>query len=777
MQAMPYNLQAKGVAEISGISISQISSSTPKWKSTNSEEREFEQFHQLPISQVSAAASSKGITPRDSNSSPVDSEPTSTLDTTRRSPSSPTSTFSSSFTGGGKNSGTDTAAPAGGSENAPAGGPGAMGMEEWDSMFPNGDGALLPWIMGENDDLGMGLKHLLQSGNPVEFEGNAGLGVVDQGSGLENLSHHPPPVGGSDLGFAGSGFGSSNGKIGAILANSSSGVLDCKVSSNGLNSNCGNVGSISAANLPTTTGGGLGFSLSHPQLFDASSGDEKPQIFNPQLMMMNPQQAQSITNPSFFMPPLGYCHQLEQHLLQPQAKRHNPGVGVVFDPNLVHKSQFLDQGGHEFLLRKHQQQQQHHQQQMLQQSPMGLAHQLIPQQMLNQKAMMQKQNQHYPLPVVHQHNQQQLQEQVVKDQLLKAADQIQTGNFSLAQEILARLNHQLSLPSKPPLVRAALYVKEALQMLLLMSNPVASPPPKTLTPFDVVHKMNAYKAFSEVSPVAQFVNFTCTQAILEALDDEADCIHVIDFDIGCGALWASLIQELPLRKRGAPSLKITAIAPLSTSHPFELTLVRENLVQFANDIGVSLEVQVVNLDLFDPSTSMPNVRTSDNESIAVSIPIWASSYRPSILPSILRFIKQKSPKIVVSMDRGFDRCDTPFPQHLIHTLESCTNFLESLDGLNITSDIVTKVEKFFVQPRIENTVLGRVHAPDKMPHWKTLFASAGLLPLQFSNFTETQADYVVKRTPGRGFHVEKRQASLVLSWQRREVVAVSAWRC
>lgn len=185
----------------------------------------------------------------------------------------------------------------------------------------------------------------------------------------------------------------------------------------------------------------------------------------------------------------------------------------------------------------------------------------------------------------------------------------------------------------------------------------------------------------------------------------------------------------------------------------------------------------MNLDLFDPSTSMPNVRTSDNESIAVSIPIWASSYRPSILPSILRFIKQKSPKIVVSMDRGFDRCDTPFPQHLIHTLESCTNFLESLDGLNITSDIVTKVEKFFVQPRIENTVLGRVHAPDKMPHWKTLFASAGLLPLQFSNFTETQADYVVKRTPGRGFHVEKRQASLVLSWQRREVVAVSAWRC
>lgn len=313
-------------------------------------------------------------------------------------------------------------------------------------------------------------------------------------------------------------------------------------------------------------------------------------------------------------------------------------------------------------------------------------------------------------------------------------------------------------------------------MLILMSNPVAPPPMKTLSPIDVVHKMNAYKAFSEVSPITQFTNFTCAQAILEALDD-ADCVHVIDFDIGCGAQWASLIQELPLRKKGAPSLKITAIAPLSISHAFELSLARENLVQFANDVGVAFELQVVNLDLFDPSSSsMPNVGTSGDELIAVSIPIWACSYRPSILPSILRFIKQLAPKIVVSLDRGSDRCDTLFPQHLIHILESCTNFLESLDGLNVASDIVNKVEKYFLQPKIENTVLGRVHAPNKMPHWKTLFASAGLLPFQFSNFTETQADYVVKRTPGRGFHIEKRHASLVLSWQRRELVTASAWR-
>lgn len=838
MRAMPYNLQGKGVVEVSGGIISQISSSVvaaPKWKSIEKkkkleEEEEIEEEEEEEIQVYSSLV--KQISGSNNNSgrgtSSIESEPTSTLDTTRRSPSPPTSTstLSSSFTNGNKTDNTTAgvADPAcarkedwpsdlqqhhhlhqhqhqhHGSDNVTAGagagaaaaaatatatataaaGAASVGLDDWDTMFPTGEGALLPWIIGDPEDASLGLKHLLQSGgggtNHLDYEGNAGLGVVDQGPGFESHSqsqslsppsqqqlmpHHSLPVvcgegNNGNLGYLGSEFGN-NGKISMFSHNCTSGILEGKVSNNGNGLNHSN--SMLLGSIPQHQ---------HQQY---EVGDEKPQIFNPQ-MMMNAQQAQSLGNPSFLIPQLGFC-QLDQHLFQPPTKRHNPGV--VLDPNLVGKNPFHDQG-HDFLLRKQQQQQ------GFQQMPMSFPPNLLPPH-LQQKPMMvpkqnhhqqQQQQQHFPLPVLHQ--QQQQQEQAIKDQLFKAADLILTGNFSLAQEILARLNHQLSLPAKP-LVRAALYVKEALQMLLLMGNPVAAPPPKALTPYDVVHKMNAYKVFSEVSPITQFVNFTSTQAILEALDD-ADAIHIIDFDIGCGAQWASFIQELPLRKRGAPSLKITALAPLSVTNPFELGLIRENLVQFANDIGLAFELQVVNLDMFDPSLcSMPNFRTSEDEAIAVSIPIWCSSNRPSILAPLLQFIKQQSPKIVVSLDRGFDRSDVPFPQHLVHTVDSCTNFLESLDGLNVASDIVNKVEKFFVQPMIENTVMGRVQFPEKMPHWKNLFASAGLSPVQFSNFTETQADYVVKRTPGRGFHVEKRQASLVLSWQRRELVAASAWRC
>ncbi|GMH27807.1 hypothetical protein Nepgr_029650 [Nepenthes gracilis] len=72
----------------------------------------------------------------------------------------------------------------------------------------------------------------------------------------------------------------------------------------------------------------------------------------------------------------------------------------------------------------------------------------------------------------------------------------------------------------------------------MLTNPVAAPPPKCLSPYDV--RMNAGKFFSEVTPIMQFMNFTCTQVKLKAHDD-ADDVDIIAFDISCGVQWASLI--------------------------------------------------------------------------------------------------------------------------------------------------------------------------------------------------------------------------------------------
>ncbi|CBI38908.3 unnamed protein product, partial [Vitis vinifera] len=409
---------------------------------------------------------------------------------------------------------------------------------------------------------------------------------------------------------------------------------------------------------------------------------------------------------------------------------------------------------------------------------------LIPQVLINQHQAQHTQNPAFflPLPYAQQEQNLLLPPQAKRhntgpigsiEQNCPAAELVETGNTILAQGILARLNHQLS-PIGKPFQRAAFYFKEALQLLLHSNsnntNPLATSPHSS--PFSLIFKIGAYKSFSEISPLIQFANFTCIQAILEALEG-FDRIHIIDFDIGYGGQWASLMQELALRNGGAPSLKITAFASLSNHDQLELGLARENLNHFAGEINMAFELEILSLDSLN---SLP-LHLSENEAVAVNLPVGSFSNYPLPLPLVLRVVKQLSPKIMVSLDRGCDRTDLPYSHHILHAFQSYLALLESLDAVNVNSDALQKIERFLLQPGIEKIVLGRHRSPEKTPPWRALLLSSGFSPLTFSNFSESQAECLVKRTPVRGFHVEKRQSSLVLCWQRKDLISASAWRC
>ncbi|KAK6118968.1 hypothetical protein DH2020_047306 [Rehmannia glutinosa] len=267
-------------------------------------------------------------------------------------------------------------------------------------------------------------------------------------------------------------------------------------------------------------------------------------------------------------------------------------------------------------------------------------------------------------------------------------------------------------------------------------------------------------------------------AQFDGIRGDAERIHIIDFDIGFGAHWSSFLQELPRKNRGVTSLKITAFASPSTHHSLEITLMHENLTQFANDLGINFELEVVNIDSFDPNcNSVSSLRSSENEAIAVNFPIWSFANNLFALPSYLSLIKRLAPKIMVSLGRGCERFDLPFSHHILHTLQYYEALLESVDAANVTADASNKIEKFLFQPKIESTVLGRLVYPSIMPPWRKLFASLGYMPASISNFAETQAECVLKRMQVRGFHVQRQQASLLLCWQSCELLSVSAWKC
>ncbi|CAI9764604.1 unnamed protein product [Fraxinus pennsylvanica] len=496
------------------------------------------------------------------------------------------------------------------------------------------------------------------------------------------------------------------------------------------------------------------------------SNDEKIEmkapIFNQQ-MLINQNQTQHPQNQSFFLP-LSYANQHEQNLfMPPKAKRHNPRAAREgLEPGgQIPKGPFSVPGKELLMGRQvqHQQPMSYQLQLLLQQRPPGA---LGP----GPKPKMGGGD----LAYCHQ----QQQQRAIIDQLYKATELVQMGIPTLAQEILARLNHQLS-PIGKPFHRAAFYCKEALQLTIHKNNNMI-PSTATALPFSLIFKIGAYKSFSEISPLEQFANFTCNQAILEVVEG-FDRIHVVDFDIGYGGQWASLMQELALRSEGAPSLKITAFSSPSTHEQLELSLTRENLIHFANEINIVLEFEVMSIDSLNSGSWSLSSQVSENEAIAVNLPVGSLAIYQLSVPLVLRFVKHLSPKVVVSVDRGCDRIDLPFPDHIIHALQSYSNLLESLDAVNLNMDTLQKIERFLLQPGIEKIVMGRFRAPEKSQHWRTLFLSSGFSPITFSNFTESQAECVVKRTPVQGFNVETRQSSLVLCWQRKELISASAWRC
>ncbi|CAK9159375.1 unnamed protein product [Ilex paraguariensis] len=636
-------------------------------------------------------------------------------------------------------------------------------MEDWEGVLsdsvaasPSQEQSILRWIMGDVDDPSMGLNKVLQISGPGDFEFiNGGFGVPDQGYGGDSSCNL---VGSINPSLPTSGFPNkfNNEKIG-LVSNSSSSLPIHKLPNpqNPL---------LSPLHHPappiSLSPGGFGLSPQHQPSFECL--DVKPQIFNQQLLI-NQHQSQHTQNPAFFLP-LPYTQQDQHLLMPPNPKRHNSGG---LEPNSpIPKGPFFDSAQDPFLGRQQQQQ------------PLqGLPHhlQLLPH-FLQPRPTMATKPKMVGDEMGHSNQQQQVQQAII-DQLYKTAELVQTGNSIHAQGILARLNHQLS-PIGKPFHRAAFYCKEALQLLLHTSNnmtPSAATSPHC-SPFNLIFKIGAYKSFSEISPLLQFANFTCNQTMLEVLEG-FDRIHILDFDIGYGGQWASLMQELALRSGGAPSLKITAFASPSTHDELELGLTRENLIHFSNEINMAFEFDFASIDSLNSASWSLSLHGSENEAIAVNLPVGSLSNYQLPLPFVLRLVKQLAPKIVVSVDRGCDRTDLPFPNHVIHALQSYTNLLESLDAVNVNLDALQKIERFLLQPGIEKIVMGRYRSPEKTQHWRTLFLSSGFSPLTFSNFTESQAECVVKRTPVRGFHIEKRQSSLVLCWQRKELISASAWRC
>ncbi|XP_004300613.1 PREDICTED: scarecrow-like protein 15 [Fragaria vesca subsp. vesca] len=369
------------------------------------------------------------------------------------------------------------------------------------------------------------------------------------------------------------------------------------------------------------------------------------------------------------------------------------------------------------------------------------------------------------------------------EELIRAADCFDSDELNLAQVILDRLNQRqrlISPNSKPvgkPLQRAAVYFKDALQSLLNTST--GSSPVRNLSSWsEIVQTIRAYKGFSGISPIPMFSHFTTNQALLEALNGSS-FIHVIDFDIGLGGQYASLMKELAekadVSRTNPPVLRITAVVP--EEYAVESRLVRENLSQFAQELRIRFQIDFLLVRTFE-ILSFKAVKFMDGEKTAVLLSpyIMRRLGAADNVGAFLGDMRRVSPSVVVFVDgEGMAESGaTSFRRNFVSGLEFFSIMMESLDAAVPGGEMVRKIEAFLLRPKIEAAVEA---AGRRVPPWREVFHGAGMRAVELSQFADFQAQCLLGKVQVRGFHVAKRQAELVLCWHDRALVATSAWRC
>lgn len=175
------------------------------------------------------------------------------------------------------------------------------------------------------------------------------------------------------------------------------------------------------------------------------------------------------------------------------------------------------------------------------------------------------------------------------DLLLMSAEAIDSENWQLALDLIARLDHLLfNIENETsPFLRLAYLFAQGLRSRATRNPPVVSPLQALVPSAD---DMSAYQMVQELSPYVKFRQFAANQAILEATEGDRD-IHIIDFNVMEGIQWPALMVDLVTRN--SPSLRITAVVMDGKAVTVHQT--GRRLVEFAESIRLTLRFDQVEL--------------------------------------------------------------------------------------------------------------------------------------------------------------------------------------
>ncbi|KAA8526922.1 hypothetical protein F0562_008849 [Nyssa sinensis] len=274
-------------------------------------------------------------------------------------------------------------------------------------------------------------------------------------------------------------------------------------------------------------------------------------------------------------------------------------------------------------------------------------------------------------------------------------------------------------------------------------------------------------------------------AIAEACRTE-DHIHIIDFQIGQGVQWMTLLQALAARPSGAPHVRITGIDdPVSKyARGASLEAVGRWLTDISKKFNIPVEFHAV--PVFAPDVTRDVLDVRPGEALAVNFPLLLHHTPDESVDvnnprdGLLRMVKSLSPKVVTLVEQESNTNTAPFFNRFLETLDYYMAMFESID-VTLLRDRKEhiNVEQHCLARNIVNIIAcegkERVERHELFGKWKSRLTMAGFRQYPLSSYVNSVIR-ILLRCHSEHYTLEEKDGAMLLGWKDRKLISASAWQ-
>ncbi|XP_057537394.1 scarecrow-like protein 21 [Amaranthus tricolor] len=369
--------------------------------------------------------------------------------------------------------------------------------------------------------------------------------------------------------------------------------------------------------------------------------------------------------------------------------------------------------------------------------------------------------------------------------LYLCAQAISDNDLSSAETLMNALGNMVSI-NGTPIQRLGAYMLEGLRARIESSGYTIykklrcdQPTSKELLTY--MHTLY------QVCPYFKFAYVSSNSIIQEAIGNDRS-IHIIDFQIGMGTQWTSLLHSLANRPGGPPLVRITGVDDSQSAYARGggLDLVEKKLSAEARSFRVPVPFEFNAAAMSGCQVNEENLRVRPGEALFVNFPFMLHHMPDESVSTenhrdrLLRLIKSLSPRVVTVVEQESNTNTPPFLQRFLETLDYYTAMFESVD-VALPRDDKKRIntEMHCLARDIVNMIAcedsERVERHELFGKWRARLSMAGFTQLPLSFSVKESVKGLMKEFH-ENYRLAERDGTLYLGWKTRGLSSASAWR-